>query len=138
MKRRLPLACAVSLSWYSLRRWFSRETEATVRMDDAASHAKEAASVDSLVRFSMRVRARKRKYPQPSMSGMVAVQTKASFHPKARPTTMAMRTVAKEVKMVPRVEPLRPARRLASVERKFASAPDVTESPSKNSMSWND
>jgi hypothetical protein len=67
---------------------------------------------------------------------MVDEQTSASFQPNARPIIIAMRTVARAEMMVPRVEPLRPARRFASEERKVASEPEVTASPSKNSMSY--
>jgi hypothetical protein len=70
------------------------------------------------------------------MSGMVDEQTRASFQPNARPTMIATTTVAMAERMVPRVEPLRPASRFASEERKVASEPEVTVSPSKNSMSY--
>ena len=66
---------------------------------------------------------------------MVAEHTSASFQPKEHATIMATRMEEAALTIVPRVEPLRPARRLASDERKLLSAPEVTVSPSKNSMS---
>lgn len=54
VKRRVPAACTLSCSWYVRRRCGSRLREATVRIEEAASQAKEEAGVLSLWRFSMR------------------------------------------------------------------------------------
>lgn len=66
---------------------------------------------------------------------MAAMHTKANFHPNERPTMMAMRIEDPAARIVPRTEPLMPARRFASVERKAAREPEVTVSLSKNSIS---